>query len=437
VRRNVTGEIVSSGLTRTVAPETQCGLPRVQAPRYCCPDLIGIGHYERWVSRDLIEEIQQLARQLRGIRVCHINSTASGGGVAEMLGSLVPLCSTLGIQADWRLITGDEQFFRVTKTFHNALQSAGLDLREEALAGYLERNRVSAEQVHDEYDVYVVHDPQPLAIRHFASTDHSKWIWRCHIDSSKPNPPTWEFVRPFVEEYDAVVFTMESFQPADLNASCLRFVPPAIDPLSTKNLELDEDLYCRVLVELGISLRKPVLLQVSRFDPWKDPLGVIRAFHLVKQEIPALQLVLAGGMATDDPQGGEMLEALRTEAAGDRDIHVFTNLGNLEINALQRAAYAIIQKSIKEGFGLVVSEAFWKQKPVVAGNAGGIPLQFPDDYQGFLVESVEECAQRLSTLLKQPAQAQGFGAAGNAKVTADFLLPRLLRDELQLFADVL
>jgi trehalose synthase len=413
------------------------GLPRVKAARYCCPDLIGLEHYRGWVNEDLMEEIRELSRGLRGLRVCHINSTASGGGVAEMLSSLVPLCSTLGLCADWRLIVGDDEFFHSTKDFHNALQGAPLALTEAGKRTYLDHNRLSAKEMQGHYDLYVVHDPQPVAIRHFAASRQSKWLWRCHIDSSSPNPEAWEFVRPFVEQYDAVVFTMESFQPSDLPQHFTRFIPPAIDPLSTKNLELSEELYCRVLSELGISLRKPILLQVSRFDPWKDPLGVIRAYRLVRQEVRDIQLVLVGGMAADDPQGSEVLEALRLETGRDNDIHVLTNLGNLEVNAFQQAAYAVIQKSIKEGFGLVVSEAFWKRKPVVAGNVGGIPLQFPGGYEEFLTNNVEECARRLLTLLKQPALARTFGVDGRSKVESEFLLPRLLRDELRLFQEVL
>jgi trehalose synthase len=413
------------------------GLPRVKLARYCCPDLIGLEHYRQWVSEALMDEINSLARDLRGVRVCHINSTSSGGGVAEMLSSLVPLCSTLGLTVDWRLIIGDDKFFNATKGFHNALQGARLTLSQEAKRIYLDHNRVSANETLDNYDLYVVHDPQPVAIRQFAGANHAKWIWRCHIDSSSPDPGVWQFLRPFVEQYDAVVFTIEAFQPSDLPRALIWFIPPAIDPLSTKNLELSEDLYCRVLSELGVSLRRPLLLQVSRFDPWKDPLGVVRAYRLVREELPDIQLALLGGMATDDPQGGEVLEALRLEAEGDRGIHIFTNLGNLEVNSFQQAAYAVIQKSTKEGFGLVVSEALWKRKPVVAGNVGGIPLQFPAGYEQFLVENEEQCAARLLTLLRQPAMAQEFGVRGREKVAAEFLLPRLLRDELRLFREVL
>ena len=419
------------------APPSSRGLPRVQAARYCCPDLIGLEHYDSWMAGELAEEIRDLAARLRGARICHLNSTASGGGVAEMLGSLVPLYSVLGIASEWRLIVGDEDFFRITKSFHNALQGAPLALSESARAAYLEQNRVSAEQLDDSYDLYVIHDPQPAALRHFAGSRRGKWIWRCHIDNSAPDAAVWQFVRPFVEEYDAVVFTTKDFQPPDLRVDNITFIPPAIDPLSTKNLELREDLYCRVLSELGVSQRKPILLQVSRFDPWKDPAGVLRAFHLVRKELPGVQLVLVGGMASDDPQGGEILASLRRHAEGTRDVHIFTNLGNLEVNAFQQAAYAVIQKSVKEGFGLVVSEAFWKRKPVVAGNVGGIPIQFPAGYERFLVESPEECAARLLDLLKQPRMAESFGAAGRAKVAAEFLLPRLVRDELRLFHNLL
>lgn len=413
------------------------GLPRVKVARYCCPDLIGLEHYRKWVSEALLEEISRLASDLRGVRVCHINSTSSGGGVAEMLSSLTPLCSTLGLTVDWRLIIGDDKFFNATKGFHNALQGARLALTEEARRIYLDHNNKSAKQIGDDYDLYVVHDPQPVAIRQFAAPTHAKWIWRCHIDSSRPEPAVWEFLREFVDLYDGVVFTMQAFQPSDLPRATTWFIPPAIDPLSTKNLELSQDLYQRVLSELGVGLRRPLLLQVSRFDPWKDPLGVVRAYRLVREEVPEVQLALLGGMASDDPQGREVLEALHLEAEGDRGIHIFTNLGNLEVNSFQHAAFAVIQKSTREGFGLVVSEALWKRKPVVAGNVGGIPLQFPAGYEHFLVENVEQCAERLLALLREPAMAQDFGARGRAKVAGEFLLPRLLRDELLLFREVL
>jgi len=288
----------------------------------------------------------------------------------------------------------------------------------------------------DQYDVYVVHDPQPAALRQFHKATRAKWIWRCHIDSSEPNPEVWQFLRPYVQAYDAVVFTMEAFRPRDLSTTNVAFIPPAIDPFATKNMDLPPDVCRRAIADSGINLREPLLLQVSRFDPWKDPLGVIRAYRLVKEERPGVQLALVGSMAGDDPEGWEILETINNEALNDPDLHVFTNLtgvGNMEVNAFQRGADLVIQKSLREGFGLVVSEALWKEKAVVAGAAGGIPMQFPAGYERYLVNSAEECAERLSHLLNNPDEAAEFGREGRKNIGREFLLPRLIRDELRLF----
>jgi trehalose synthase len=266
------------------------------------------------------------------------------------------------------------------------------------------------------------------------------WIWRCHIDSSEPNPEVWAFLRPFIEDYDVVVFTMPDFLPPDLQVDRVAFIAPVIDPLSTKNMELPLEICRRVLADSGLDLHRPILLQVSRFDPWKDPLGVIRVYRLVKERMPDVQLALIGAMARDDPEGWVLLEMINEEAVNDPDLYVFTNLtgvGNMEVNAFQRGADLVIQKSLKEGFGLVVSEAFWKGKAVVAGKAGGIPMQFPPDFRNFLVESVEECAEQVFNLITQPRVRAAFGRAGRERVRQEFLLPRLVRDELALIREAL
>ena len=374
------------------------------------------------------------------MRICQINTTAAGGGVAELLGAEIPILDALGVKADWRLIHGDAPFFEVTKAFHNALQGADLHLTETIKQTYLDRDRACAEMIEGSYDVYVVHDPQPAALKHFAKQNQSRWIWRCHIDSSEPNPQVWSFLKPFIEEYDAVVFTMKEFCPPDLRASRAVFIPPAIDPLSTKNMDLPEEVCKRAIANSGIDLNRPLLLQVSRFDPWKDPLGVIKAYRLVKERRPEVQLALVGAMAGDDPEGWRMLEIINAESAKDSDVYVFTNLtgvGNMEVNAFQRGADVVIQKSLREGFGLVVSEALWKEKPVVAGRAGGIPMQFPEDYQSYLVTDVEECVRKVLELLEDSEERKEFGRAGREKVRNKFLLPRLMRDELKLIAAVL
>jgi trehalose synthase len=415
-------------------------LPEVRLGRHCCAPSTNPDNYRPLVGDALIDEIHALAQELTGIRVCQINATAAGGGVAELLGRQIPLLRALGIEAEWRLIHGSPAFFALTKSFHNALQGAEFDLTATMRDTYRSRNRDCAAMLEETYDVYIVHDPQPAALRSFARDRQARWIWRCHIDSSTPNAQVWGFLKPYIEAYDAAVFTLPEFCPPDLHGPRLVFIPPAIDPLSTKNMALPADLPQRVLADAGVDLRRPLLLQVSRFDPWKDPLGVIRAYQLVKAQRPEVQLALVGAMAGDDPEGWAILETINAEAAHDTDIYVFTNLtgvGNMEVNAFQRGADVILQKSLKEGFGLVVSEALWKAKPLVAGRAGGIPMQFPEGYQHYLVNSVEDCAARVLELLDSVAIRETFGQAGQEKVRQTFLLPRLVCDELRLLRDLL
>lgn len=410
-------------------------LPQVAVSRHCCAESTDVENYRPLVGSELLEEIRDLSTQLKGLRVCEINATAAGGGVAELLSRQIPVYRALGIQTDWQLIGGNKDFFSITKSFHNALQGADLDLTPALIANYQEQNHQSAGMLQDEYDVYIVHDPQPAALRYFIPSSRAKWLWRCHIDSSSPNPGVWEFLRPYIQAYDAAVFTMKEFCPPDLAMKRVAFFPPAIDPFSTKNVELPRDLCRKALADSGIDLRRPLLLQVSRFDPWKDPLGVIRAYRLVREARPGVQLALVGAMAADDPEAWGILEAINSEALKDPDIYVFTNLtgvGNMEVNVFQRGCDLVIQKSLREGFGLVVSESLWKAKPVVAGNAGGIPMQFPAGYEGYVVESVEQCAEKLLLLLQHPDLAEEFGRAGRENVQKQFLLPRLIRDELKL-----
>jgi trehalose synthase len=409
-------------------------LPEVLLGRHCCAPSTNPDNYRPLVGDALIDEMNALAKDLAGVSVCQINATAAGGGVAELLGRQIPILRALGVDAEWRLIHGNPDFFALTKSFHNALQGAAMDLTEAVKQTYKARNRSCAAMIEKPYDVYIVHDPQPAALRYFAQDRDARWVWRCHIDSSTPNPQVWGFLKPYIEVYDATVFTMAEFCPPDLHGPHTVFIPPAIDPLSTKNMEMPEALVKRVLADAGVDLRRPLLLQVSRFDPWKDPLGVIRAYQLVKAQRPEVQLALVGAMAGDDPEGWVILEMINREATHDTDIYVFTNLtgvGNMEVNAFQRGADILLQKSLKEGFGLVVSEGLWKGKPMVAGRAGGIPMQFPDAYSDYLVDSVEDCAARVVTFLDDAAAREGFGKAGHDKVQQAFLLPRLIRDELQ------
>ncbi len=268
----------------------------------------------------------------------------------------------------------------------------------------------------------------------------ARWVWRCHIDTSKPNPQVWSFLRHYLEGYDATVFTLGSFVPPDVPVERVEIIPPAIDPESPKNFELDARFASRLLRWIGVEAEKPLVTQVSRFDPWKDPLGVIAAYRLIKPEVPGLQLALAGSMALDDPEGWEIYRQIQDAAKNDPAIHLFTNLtgvGNIEINAFQRLSDVVIQKSIREGFGLVVSETLWKETPVVAGRAGGIPLQMRDGAGGFLIDSVEECAGKTLRLLKDPEEGQQLAQKGQELVRERFLLTRLIADELRLYGDLL
>lgn len=415
-------------------------LPQIAVGRHCCAQATDIDNYRPLVGNDVVDEIHELSRELNGVRICQLNATSGGGGVAELLARMIPLYQALDMSVDWRIIHGDKEFFTVTKSFHNALQGAEVELTDAVRDEYLAHNQQSAEMLDSDYDVYLVHDPQPAAVRHFAKQNHDRWIWRCHIDSSQPDTDVWEFLRPYIEDYDAAVFTMEEFCPPDLEMKRIVYIPPAIDPLSTKNMELPYDLCRRVVADSGLNLREPILLQVSRFDPWKDPLGVIESYRLVKEKRPGVQLALVGAMAGDDPEGWRILETINEQAVKDPDLYVFTNMtgvGNMEVNAFQRGVDLIIQKSLREGFGLVVSEALWKEKPLVAGAAGGIPMQFPPGHERNLVQSVEACAERLLYLLEHPDEAREFGRAGREHIGRHFLLPHLVRSEMRLIQQVL
>ncbi len=391
--------------------------------------------YRGTIGSDALDELRALAAPLRGARVLQINATPYGGGVSELLRSLVPLERDLGLVADWKIISGDGTFFDVTKRLHNGLQGAPVSLSGLDQDRYLAANEANARQLEEEYDVVIIHDPQPAAILELRGKGPTRWIWRCHIDTGAPDPDAWQFLRPHLEGYDAAVFTMANFVPPDLPIGRRAIVPPAIDPLSPKNIDLDERLVDHVLGWIGVDPALPLVTQVSRFDPWKDPLGVIAAYRLAREVLPDLQLALVGSMALDDPEGWTIYRQIEEATHGDPLIHAFTNLigvGNLEVNAFQRRSRVVIQKSRREGFGLVVAEALWKRTPVVAGRVGGIPLQMPDGAGGFLVDTIEECAQRLVELLHDPGLAASLGERGREHVRRHFLLPRLLADELRL-----
>lgn len=400
-----------------------------------------IDKYRFLLASELIDEINSLACDLKGLRLCHINSTPFGGGVAELLFSYIPIVRSLGIQADWQVIRGDRRFFTITKCLHNALQGAEYPLLEQGTQRiYLSNNQSNARELDPDYDVFVINDPQPAALRYFCEGLQAKWIWRCHVDSSEPDEGAWQFLRPYIEEYDATVFTKSEFVPPDLKGPRIAIMPPAIDPLSTKNMPLPKAEVCRSMIDnLGLSRDRPVIVQVSRFDRWKDPFGVIDVFRLAKQKVPSLQLALVGSLAGDDPEGWELYGAINEEADKYKDVHVFSNLngvGNMEVNAFQCASDVAIQKSIKEGFGLVVAEALWKGTPVVAGNAGGIPLQMTGRLGHYLVTSIEECAEKVVYLLEHRELAQELGREGKEHIRNNFLMPRLIRDELSLIKEL-
>jgi trehalose synthase len=395
----------------------------------------------RGVAPDaILDELTHLAAGLRGVRVLHLNATPYGGGVSELLRSAVPIYNDLGLLSDWKIIKGDEAFFQVTKAIHNGLQGASLTLSEEQRAIYLANAKQNARMLEEEYDIVVVNDPQPAAILSLLEKKAARWIWRCHIDTSRPNPDVWGFFRRYLTGYDGAVFTMAEFVPPDFPLARVDIIPPAIDPLSPKNLRLPEETARQVLDWIGVRLNRPLITQVARFDPWKDPMGVVEAYKQARGEVPGIQLALVGSMALDDPEGWEVYRQLESVAEADPLIHVFTNLtgvGNIEVNAFQRLSSVVVQKSIREGFGLVVSEALWKGTPVVAGHAGGIPLQMADGVGGMLVDSVERCAAAMVHLLQHPAEAEELAARGRARVREHFLLPRLLLNELALMRDVL
>lgn len=386
-----------------------------------------------------VAEVWRLAAPLRGLRVLHLSATPYGGGVAEILRSEIPLMRNLGLVAEWRLIRGDEGFFNVTKAIHNGLQGADHPLTAEEREEYLGHSKRNAAELGDGYDVIVVHDPQPLALRTYHGARDARWIWRCHIDTSAPNKAVWEFLRDHVAAYDAAVFTADAFVPPDIPPLEVHIIPPAIDPLSPKNMPLDATLAQRIVSWLGLDVDRPLMAQVSRFDRWKDPFGVLDAYRLSRRDVPDLQLAMVGSMALDDPEAWDIYRRLQVEAHGDPLVHLFTNLtgvGNVEVNAVQRLAGVVVQKSIREGFGLVVSEALWKGTPVVATHAGGIPLQMASGEGGFLVDSTAECAERVVWLLRNRDEARRIGGRGHDRVRARYLLTRLLADDLRLYAEV-
>ena len=388
-----------------------------------------IDEYIPIVGQSVIDDLKLLAERLKDKVIQHINSTSVGGGVAEILSCMVPLLRELGVDTRWDLIKGGEQFFEVTKKFHNALHGRPETINQHDFDIFMETSQTNIEEINLASDIVFVHDPQPIAL--IKKKSDNKWIWRCHIDVSNPNQKVWNFLKDFIISYDSAVFSAPSF--AQRLPIRQFLISPSIDPLSDKNKELPQEIIDAVLMKYGVKKDKPIITQISRFDRLKDPIGVIEAYLQIKKYINC-QLILAGGTATDDPEGLKVLEEVKEKAKEDKDIHILLLPQNdIEVNALQRASTVIIQKSIKEGFGLTVTEALWKAKPVVASNVGGIPLQIKHKYSGLLCHSIEGAAFAIKQLLNSPEYAKKLGENGREHIRNNFLLTRHLRDYMLLF----
>lgn len=393
---------------------------------------VKIEDYTKIIRPQNMDEILLLAEKVHGKRVKMINSTAVGGGVAEILTRFVPLLNELGIETKWEVIKGNRAFFGVTKAFHNALQGAKVEVTDQMFNTYNETTEANLAQMSFDEDVVIIHDPQPAGLIAAKESSKAKWIWRCHIDTSHPQPAVWNFVRNFIIKYDASIFSAPWFA-KELPIPQF-FIYPTIDPLSEKNRELSSHEIDRVLSKYNIAKDKPLIAQIARFDYLKDPLGVIETYRLVKKHIDC-QLVLAGGAASDDPEGTQVLNEVQESAKGDPDIHILAlpPYADFEINALQRASTVVLQKSLREGFGLTVTEALWKAKPVVASAVGGITLQVIHNFTGMLVHSIEGAAYQIRYLLNNPQVAKKMGEYGREHVREKFLITRKLRNYLLLF----
>ncbi|MCC6396119.1 MAG: glycosyltransferase [Bacteroidetes bacterium] len=390
-----------------------------------------IRDYADIAGKGAIEELYLLADRLSGKVVQNVNSTAVGGGVAEILIRMLPLLRDLGVDARWDVIKGDERFFATTKKIHNALHGVAVDINEDEFAGFLETNRMNASGM-TFGDVVFVHDPQPIALIEERPQAGGRWVWRCHIDFSRPDEHVWRFLKTYVDRYDSAVFSAPAFARTLSIPQVL--ISPSIDPLSDKNRDLPAETIDGIFERFGIDRSRPVVTQISRFDFLKDPVGVIKAYRIAKRRVDC-QLVLAGGGATDDPEGPAIMKQVMDEAEHDKDIHVLflPPASDIEINALQRGSTVVLQKSLREGFGLTVAEALWKSCPTIAGAVGGIPLQIKHKYSGILTHSIEGTAHWIKQLLQEPAFARRLGQNGREHVKNNFLITRHIKDYLLLF----
>jgi trehalose synthase len=399
-----------------------------------------LDQYVKVAGHDVIEHLKQLAKPLQGLKLVHINSTRIGGGVAEILYKIVPLLNELGINTSWQIIEGDTEFYQCTKNFHNALQGNRIEIPESQLKIYQKTNETNYEKLKTalkDSDIVFVHDPQPVALIKHLPEHKGKWIWRCHIDLSKPFRPVWKYLRNYVNDYDASIFSLSNF--AQQLSHPVYLIAPSIDPMHEKNIELQKKEVEEIYNRFDIDPDRPMILQVSRFDRFKDPIGVIHAYRSAKRFVPLLQLVLAGGGASDDPEGDVVLEEVRQAASDDPDIKILLlpSDAHRTINALQRAATIIMQKSIKEGFGLTVTEALWKGKPVIGGDTGGIRIQVINHHTGFLVNTPEGAALRIRYLLQNPVIMEEMSHKAKEFVRENFLITRHLREYLTLILAIL
>lgn len=394
--------------------------------------------YKGIIGEEALNRILEKAERVKGATFANVNSTSFGGGVAEILHNLVPLMRDVGLDARWFVIEGTDEFFNVTKSFHNALQgNKGLRLTEDMKHLYIETNRKNAGDVDlGSFDYVLIHDPQPAPLIEFYEKKRP-WIWRCHIDLSDPNMEFWKFLRRFVEKYDAYIFHMEEYVQSDLEGDKVVIMPPSIDPLSEKNMELSETEILRTLERFDVDPDRPILTQVARFDPWKGVFDVIDVYRKVKEKIPDVQLLLVGVMAHDDPEGWVYFEKTLRKIGEDYDVKVLTNLNGVharEVNAFQRASDVVLQMSIREGFGLTVTEAMWKEKPVIGRAVGGIKLQIVDGETGFLIKDVNEAAEKAIYLIKHPEVARGMGRKAKERVKGNFIITKHLERYLDLLA---
>jgi len=394
-----------------------------------------LNQYSQLLGDKEVKNLQKKAKKFENNEILHVNATKFGGGVAEILNNMIPLMRELKLDADWKVFSAPDSFFEISKKMHNALQgNMDIHFTDDEISAYISQAELTYEQIQPKGDFIIIHDPQPCPVINFEEKKEGKWIWRCHIDTMNPNPQAWNLISKYLPMYDALIFTKNEY--AEKGIKNLVFpITPSIDPFSDKNKEL-EDEFAKEIVEKFVPLDKPIITQISRFDPWKDPLGVIDAYRIVDKSFPT-RLVLIGSLAHDDPEGIEWLEKVKNYATGDPNIHVLSNLdgvADLEVNAFQRISDIILQKSIKEGFGMTVTEALWKETPVIGGNVGGIKLQIQNGVNGYLVNSVEEAAEKILFLLKNPKIAEEMGKNGHKKVKNEFLLTKHVENYLDLFS---